>query len=369
MSLKKIAEELGLSLTTVSRALNGYPEVAEATRLRVREAADRLGHAPHALARRLATGRADAVGLVLPLDGPRAASRALLALAGATASLLARQGTALLMLPTSSADELATYDRATAAQRVDAFIVPQPRHADPRLARLAGRGMPAVALGRSDADAPWLDVDHEAALCLATGHLLALGHRRFGYLGAPLDESFAPAAHAGFASALRAAGLRAVPRGSLRVPVERRAGYEALLYLLALPEPPTAVLVDNPAAGEGAALAAQAAGRVLGEDLSLVVYGELDADAPLQSAVTCVTPPPTDVMAEALVGLLKALPSRSTDPAAATATAPAPGQGADAGPAAPRQHLLAPVWDATHAGASTGAPPDAAGADGVRTPA
>ena len=69
MNLKKLAQELGLSQTTVSRALNGYPEVSEKTRKRVSDAADRLGYRPNASARRLATGRVGAVGMVMPSDG------------------------------------------------------------------------------------------------------------------------------------------------------------------------------------------------------------------------------------------------------------------------------------------------------------
>src|ERR1044071_2408968 len=64
MNLKELAGSLGLSQTTVSRALNGYPEVSEATRLRVAEAAKRLGYRANAHARRLATGRAGAFGMV-----------------------------------------------------------------------------------------------------------------------------------------------------------------------------------------------------------------------------------------------------------------------------------------------------------------
>ncbi|MBI4047829.1 MAG: LacI family DNA-binding transcriptional regulator, partial [Devosia nanyangense] len=62
MKLKELAAELGLSQTTVSRALNGYPEVNEATRQRVSEAAQRLGYRANVSARRLATGRAGAIG-------------------------------------------------------------------------------------------------------------------------------------------------------------------------------------------------------------------------------------------------------------------------------------------------------------------
>src|SRR5437868_10933315 len=65
MKLKDLAVELGLSPTTVSRALNGYPEVSEATRRRVVDAARHHEYRPNASARRLATGRAGAIGAVL----------------------------------------------------------------------------------------------------------------------------------------------------------------------------------------------------------------------------------------------------------------------------------------------------------------
>ena len=68
MKLKDLADHLGLSQTTVSRALNGYPEVSEATRQRVLEAAERYHYRPNPSARRLATGRAGAIGAVLPTD-------------------------------------------------------------------------------------------------------------------------------------------------------------------------------------------------------------------------------------------------------------------------------------------------------------
>ena len=68
MKLKDLADRLGLSQTTVSRALNGYPEVSEETRRRVLEAARRFDYRPNASARRLATGRAGAIGAVLQTD-------------------------------------------------------------------------------------------------------------------------------------------------------------------------------------------------------------------------------------------------------------------------------------------------------------
>jgi transcriptional regulator with XRE-family HTH domain len=69
MKLKEFAEKVGLSPTTVSRALGGYPEVREETRQRVMEAALKYGYLPNANAVRLATGRAGAIGVVMGRSG------------------------------------------------------------------------------------------------------------------------------------------------------------------------------------------------------------------------------------------------------------------------------------------------------------
>ena len=66
MNLKQLADMLALSQTTVSRALNGYPEVSEETRRRVADAARRHGYRPNPSARRLATGKAGMIGYVMP---------------------------------------------------------------------------------------------------------------------------------------------------------------------------------------------------------------------------------------------------------------------------------------------------------------
>jgi LacI family transcriptional regulator len=69
MSIRKLAQSLGLSVSTVSRALNGYADVNAGTRERVEQAARELGYRPHPVAHRLATGRTGAVALVSPVLG------------------------------------------------------------------------------------------------------------------------------------------------------------------------------------------------------------------------------------------------------------------------------------------------------------
>ncbi|KAF1048210.1 substrate-binding domain-containing protein [Xylophilus sp.] len=313
MSLKRIAEELGLSLTTVSRALNGYPEVAAATREAVREAAARLDYQPNATARGLALGRANAVGLVFPVTPGDLGDSLFLEVAAAMGGRFARENIDLLIISAQPDAEMAAYERAIRARRVDAFVVARTRVEDARLALLQERGVPFVAYGRSDGlrtPYAWFDFDNERGARLAAERLLGLGHRRIGYLGAPQEYNFAAQRFAGFGAALSAAGL--APAAVQRVGLDRASGFAAMQGLLALDAPPTAVLVDNHLAGVGAVHAVLSAGLAPGRDVSLIVYGGLDADALVPSAVTAVRPPTPAAtglaLAELVLGRLRGEP-------------------------------------------------------------
>ncbi len=311
MSLKKIADELGMSLTTVSRALNGYPEVAANTRLAVQAAAARHHYTPNARARGLALGRADAIGLVFSITPDDLGDVQFLDVAAGLTERFARESIDLLIISASPQDELSTYSRVIAGGRVDAFVVARTRVRDPRLTYLCERRIPFVAYGRSATLQPpyaWLDFDNEAGARLAAERFLSLGHRRLGYLGAPAEYNFAAQRFKGFEQAVAAGGGALVDGAVLQLSLDRRSGYAAMQRLLALPERPSAVLVDNSLAGVGAVHAALNAGLVLGRDLSLIVYDGLASDSVIRNAITSVrqpTPSTTGVMlAELTLSLL-----------------------------------------------------------------
>lgn len=307
MSLKKIAEELGLSLTTVSRALNGYPEVAEATRVAVQQAADRLHYAPDARARGLALGRADAVGLVFPFTPGDLGDLQFLNVASAMSGQFAAAGLDLFIISALPDDELTAYRRAITGRRVDAFVVPRTRVDDERLLLLQQRNMPFVAYGRSanfPSEYAWFDFDNEAGARMATERLIGFGHRSIAYLGAPAAYNFAAQRFQGYGAALKKAGLPLDPTFLQRNALERRSGFEAMQALLALPSPPTAVLIDNHLAGVGAVHAIMQAGLVPGRDLSVIVYDGLGSDSVIRHAVTSVEQPTAALVGTTLARLL-----------------------------------------------------------------
>ena len=210
MKLKELAQHLGLSQTTVSRALNGYPEVNEETRRRVLEAARRHGYQPNASARRLATGRAGAIGIV-HADRPQHADR----------SPLHR----IPGRPRRDADARRDRHRAVAVagRRRDRHLsaaspwasgsMPSSCRvrllADARIALLTDL-RPALhpAWPHANCRSPhaWLDIDNEGAFRHATKHLLDLGHRRIGLINGEARFTFARDRERGFRAAM--AGTR-----------------------------------------------------------------------------------------------------------------------------------------------------------------
>ena len=309
MSLKQIAQELGLSLTTVSRALNGYPEVAQATRAAVAAAAARLRYQPDVRARGLALGRAGAVGLVFPVTPGDLGDLHFLEMTNALGERFGEQGIDLLIIAATAKNELDSYRRAMAGRRVDAFVVARTRVVDERLELLQAHRKPFVAYGRSGRFGhpyAWFDFDNVAGAHMATQRLIDFGHRRLGYLGAPAVYNFAAQRFQGFGTAMQGAGLAVDAAMVQRVALDRRSGYAAMQHLIGLPAPPSAVLVDNHLAGVGAVHAALQAGLVLGRDLSVIVYDGLGPDSVIHSPITSVAQPTAALVGSVLAELVLA---------------------------------------------------------------
>ena len=150
-SLKDIAERLGLSITTVSRALGGYPDVAKETRERVMQAAREMGYYPDAIAQKLQKRRTDTVGFIIPTFGPRFADPFFSEFLAGIGNEASRLGMDLLVAThPPGPTEIETYRRWVGSRRVDGFVLVRTRRNDPRIRYLSNCGALFVAYGRSD---------------------------------------------------------------------------------------------------------------------------------------------------------------------------------------------------------------------------
>ena len=276
MKLKDLAEQLGLSQTTVSRALNGYPEVSEATRQRVLEAARRFNYRPNASARRLATGRAGAIGAVLQ------SNRSML-LDPHYAEFLAGLGERFadddidIVLSPARGDEIANYRRMASGTRVDAIILSSPVVRDDRVRILSELGMPFVLHGRTTSDIPhaWLDIDNEGAFQHATSHLLGLGHTRIALINGDTRFTYARDREKGYRAALAERGIPGDPKWISSGLMTDEVGYRAAERFLAGKPRPTALVVSSMMMALGAFRAIRAAGLELGRDISMIAHDDV----------------------------------------------------------------------------------------------
>lgn len=278
ITLKELAQSLGLSPTTVSRALNGYPEVNEDTRWRVMEAARKLNYRPNTRAKSLATGRAQAIGHVIPVSDQHEIVNPVFAdfIAGAGESYT-RAGYDMVISVVADAEEAQVYRDLVGRGTVDGLIVHAPRQQDPRIPLLRDLGIPFLVHGRSSGvERPysWLDINNRRGFARATDFLLDLGHRRIGFVNGLEVMDFAARRRSGYLDALAGRGLRADPALMQSAEMTETNGYRAARRMLALPDPPTAFLVSSMLLAIGVRHALWEAGLHMGRDVSVITHDD-----------------------------------------------------------------------------------------------
>jgi len=307
MTLRRLADELGLSPTTVSRALSGYADVAAATREKVARAAKRLGYVPNAAAAGFRTGRSRAVGVVLPAQPGHFDDPFFLQVLTAIGRRLAESDFDLLVAAAQPGEnEIKVYRRLVEARRVDGMIVARARLEDERVAFLQDRDFPFIVHGRTRTKRPyaWLDIDGHAAFRDATLRLAAMGHRRIALINAPDRYTFAHHRQAGWRAAHKALAL---PTAEFRAAeATEENGHRLAAEILRLRVPPTAILCGTDRLAVGALRAIAQAGLAAGRDVSVIGYDDLPVASYTQPALTTVAQPWTQA-GEKLVDMLLAL--------------------------------------------------------------
>ncbi|WP_424970284.1 substrate-binding domain-containing protein [Dinoroseobacter sp. S76] len=278
MNLKQLSEKLGLSPTTVSRALNGYPEVSETTRQRIQAAAKQYNYYPSTRAKSLATGRSMAIGHVIPTDANSEMVNPIFGdfLAGA-GETYAASGYDIMLSAVRAENELQAYRDFAAKRSVDGVIVHGPRADDPRIALLKELNLPFVVHGRApvaDDSYSWLDINNRRAFQRAAQLLIDLGHSRIALINGQESMDFAQRRRTGYTAAMEAAGL--TPRADHMVADEMTegVGFNAANRMLDGPNPPTAFLVSSIITAIGVRRAIGARGLVLGRDVSVVIHDD-----------------------------------------------------------------------------------------------
>lgn len=278
ITLRHLAHMLDLSPTTVSRALNGYPEVGARTRERVVETARQIGYVPDRNAARLAHGVAGAFGIVFPAASERLIDPLFAEFIGGVADFAAGAGVDITLHAVPPEEEVDAYRRAIAQRSVDGFILSTPLVEDPRIAVLNDLDVPFVVHGRADVAKPyaWLDIDNRDGFERAARLLIEHGHTRVAFLGGARTLTYTRDRLQGAQAGLAAGGVQLLPDMIFECPMTEQMGYRIALDTLRQPPEtrPSAFLCSSIFLALGLQRGARELGLEIPRDISIIAHDD-----------------------------------------------------------------------------------------------
>ncbi|WP_405597884.1 LacI family transcriptional regulator [Streptomyces sp. NBC_01410] len=310
VTLADVAARARVSPATVSRVLNGNYPVAASTRERVLRAVDELDYVLNGPASSLAAATSDLVGILVndiadPFFGIMAGA-AQTEIGGQEGSGRAGGEKLAVVCNTGGSPERElTYLTLLQRQRAAAVVLTGGAMEDPdhiaamslKLAKLADAGTRVVLCGRpplpgSEAIVAALAFDNRGGGRRLTEHLVALGHRRIGYVAGPTERTTTRHRLEGHRAALAAAGIDGdQDRLTVHGPYARRSGYDATLELLRRDPGLTAVVAANDTVALGACAALRDQGLRIPEDISVAGFDDLPFSIDAAPALTTVRLP------------------------------------------------------------------------------
>ncbi|MBB5572647.1 MULTISPECIES: substrate-binding domain-containing protein [Rhizobium] len=316
--IRQLAEHLDISIGTVSRALNGKPDVNEETRKRVLAAAEQLGYVANQSGRSLRQGTTNVIGLMIQSSRETVenSDNFFLTVTGGLQSVFSRHKLDLVMLPCPHDEDPYEYLKRMVARRiVDALIISETQRVDKRFDLLAKTKIPFVALGRSlsDGNASWIDLDFDGVVNSAVDRLVAHGHRRIAISAPSSDINLGFVFVEGYRRALERHGIIHDPALVIRAKSSEQGGYQVADELLRLEDRPTAVILIYELMAIGFYRRVMESGIIPGRDIAVVGFREAPRAKFLQPPLTCFRTSLHDLGVELAEILLSGMPAYSEE--------------------------------------------------------
>lgn len=315
MDIRELARHLGLSIGTVSRALNDRKDVSPATRKRVVEAAQVHGYIPNQSGRTLRSGRTGTIGFMLTLEHDSAihGDPFFMALLEGVQNGLSEYDLDLaVLLARKGEDGLTFLRRHVSRGTVDGWVLSGTQHDDPRIAFLLGRDIPFIALGRTATarNYAWIDLDFEGVVAEAMGLLIGAGHRRIGLVAPPATINNSHIVVERYRHALGQAGIAFDPVLVHHGDTDESDGEATASELMTLADRPTALLLMGETAPIGAYRALRRLALEPGRDVAVIGLRDNPACRALSPDLTCFSLALDDLGLALARGLVAMLPGR-----------------------------------------------------------
>ena len=324
VTIRELARLSGVSVGTVSRALNGYPDVGQETRERIVRLAEELDYTPQAAARTLVTRRSHVVGIFLDTfrDHADIQHPFFAEVLTGIKQRLGQAGYDLLLFASEQPGNgfgVHSYLKRCTHHHVDGCVLMGVQADDPEVQRLARSSLPCVSVdvefeGQHSA---WVSSDNLQGAELAVQHLSECGHKRIGHIAGPLHTTPGRERLRGFQRAMAGAGLSYFDELVVYGDFHYESGMAAMDKLLKLDEPPTAVFAASDMMAMGAMRAVYAAGLSVPDDIAMVGFDDITVAAMAHPPLTTVRQEKSrlgELAAEALLHRMDDSTNGTTDP-------------------------------------------------------
>jgi DNA-binding LacI/PurR family transcriptional regulator len=292
VTLKDVAQKVGVTPAAVSMALSGHSRISRATADRVRAAAAELGYVPSSAAKALRKQRSGAIALIVPNSTQHVFGHSYFmhVLTGVSFAANARDVQVLVSTSATEASGLTAYERVMRSRTADGAIVTSAAIGDPGIERLAAGGLPLVLLGNFPdlPDATSVGWDDVAASRTATEHLITEhGKRRLLHVTGPLDHRTSVDRRDGFLAAVAAHGI-----GDDAVVVEgdfdEGSGFDALDGRRFGPEGFDGIVFANDDMAFGGLQALRRTGLRVPDDVALVGFDDFGLSRTTDPGITTI---------------------------------------------------------------------------------
>lgn len=286
--IRDVAGHLGLSISTVSRALNGYSDVNSTTRKKVEKAAEELGYRASFAASTLRSQQTQTVTFMVSKPWTKFVDPFFLGLLDGLEMVLQAKGFDLQIIMAREFEQEINLIRSTVERRrCDALLFGRTRPNDERIDFLQDVKFPFVTIGqtlRNDHD--WIDRDHFTIGRRATERLISFGHTRIAYLSTPYRYTYSLRARDGYRSALSDAGIILNEELEVECFLSHSTGDDAMSYLLSNGQNPTAIFCGNDMIALSAIEAMRRFGLEPGRDIAVIGCDDMPISAALQPELT-----------------------------------------------------------------------------------
>jgi LacI family transcriptional regulator len=293
ITIRELARLSGVSVGTVSRALNGYPDVRQDTRERIVRLAEELDYTPQAAARTLVTRRSHVVGIFLETgkNHPDIQHPFFHEVLVGIKTRLGAAGYDLLLFASEEPGNgygTHSYLKRCNHHHVDGAVLMGLSADDPEVERLARSSLPCVSVDVEfeGLHSTWVSSDSFQGADLAVKHLMECGHTRIGHISGLLETTPGRERLAGFRRSIQANGADYDEQLVVYGDFYYESGVAAMEKLLALDNPPTAVFVASDMMAMGAMRAIQAKGLSIPGDVAVIGFDDISIAAMAHPSLT-----------------------------------------------------------------------------------